>query len=291
MSNRKNAIRRQFNRSAAGSYDKHAQVQRSMADRLAKKLLKAADQEETTRLNIVEIGCGTGTLTEMLVNDWPGASITALDIAPAMIEAAEQRVKASDESGCSSSRVRFLHADVEKWAPDAPAESFDFIVANACFQWLSRPSETLENLRRLLRPNGLLVFTTFGPDTFRELHEAFDAVYRASGIEPQRHGLSFQSPTEWHSLLEEAGFSTIQFERAIQTEKYASAKDFLHSVKAVGASTSEAAVLRGLSTRQLFAGMYKEYENKFSIPEGVTATYDLLFIQAGVPRKNGIALV
>ncbi|KRE49652.1 malonyl-ACP O-methyltransferase BioC [Paenibacillus sp. Soil522] len=286
MSSRKNAIRRQFNRSAAGSYDRHAHVQRIMADNLAKKLLKAMDHGETTKLNIVEIGCGTGTLTEMLVNDWPGASITALDIAPAMIEVAEQRVKASNECGSSSSRVRFLLADVEKWASDASAESFDIIVANACFQWLSRPSETLGKLRRLLRAEGLLVFTTFGPDTFRELHEAFNAVYRASGIEPQRHGLSFQSSGEWQSLLQEAGFSTIQFENSIQTEKYATARDFLHSVKAVGASTSEAAVLRGLSTRQLFAGMYKEYENKFSIPGGVAATYDLLFIQAGVSRKN-----
>ena len=284
MSSRKNAIRRQFNRSAAGSYDSHAHVQRSMADRLAKQLRAAADQGESSKLHIAEIGCGTGTLTEMLVNDWPGASITAIDLAPAMLEAAEQRVRASNESG--SSRVRFLHADAEKWATDAPAQSFDLIVSNACFQWLSRPRETLGNLRRLLRAEGLLVFATFGPDTFRELHEAFHEVYRAGGMEPQRHGLSYLSTTEWQSLLEEADFSTIRCERVVQTEKYASAREFLHSVKAVGASTSEAAARPGLSLRQLFTGMYKEYENKFSIPGGVAATYDLLFIQAGVSRKN-----
>lgn len=281
MSSRKHAIRRQFNRSADGSYDRHAHVQRIMADRLAKKLI-AVDQGESTGLNILEIGCGTGTLTEMLVNEWPGASITALDLAPAMIEAAEQRIRSGSHGQLS--RVRFLPADVEMWASDAPSGSFDFIVSNACFQWLSRPREALKSLHRLLHAEGLLVFTTFGPETFHELHEAFDGVYRASGIEPQRHGLSFQSGIQWQSLLEEAGFSNSQLERSIQTEKYASARDFLLSVKAVGASTSEASALRGLSPRHLFTSMYKEYENKFSLPGGVAATYDLLLIQAGFSK-------
>ena len=129
------------------------------------------------------------------------------------------------------------------------------------------------------------MFTTFGPDTFYELHQAFNEVYRASGMEPQRHGLSFQSTDQWKNLLKEAGFSSIQDERAIQKETYASARDFLLSVKAMGASTSEAAAMPGLSSRRLFARMYKEYEEKFSIQGGVVATYDLLLIQARVSHE------
>ncbi|BBH19045.1 malonyl-[acyl-carrier protein] O-methyltransferase [Paenibacillus baekrokdamisoli] len=284
MSNRISAIQRQFNR-RANSYDAHAHVQRMMADQLTQSLLGWKSKGITDAPNILEIGCGTGALTRTLATEWPSASITALDIAPAMIRLAEQHVQSakanhSDAMNHTSDHIHFLLADVEVWAADAPVASFDLIVSNACFQWLSNPTRTLSHLRRMLRSEGMLIFTTFGPDTFYELHQAFNSVYQVSGMEPQRHGLSFQSADQWKSLLEEAGFASSHYERTIHTEKYASARDFLLSVKAMGASTSEAAAKRGLSSRRLFANMYKEYENMFSIQDGVAATYDLLLIHS-----------
>ncbi|RCW43098.1 malonyl-ACP O-methyltransferase BioC [Paenibacillus prosopidis] len=275
MDTRINSIRRQFNRSAEGSYDSHALVQRSMAGRLAKSLHGWMDESEADGGTILEIGCGTGILTELLLNGWPCSSITALDIAPEMIEAAEQRVSSFGQSA----RVRFLPADVETWAAEAPPASFNLIVSNACFQWLRNPKETLGFLRRLLRPGGMLAFTTFGPDTFSELHESFAEAYRAGGMEPQRHGLSFQPSAQWQIMLREAGFRSIHFDRSIEQERHASVRDFLLSVKAVGASTSEAAS-RGLGSRRLFAEMFKKYEDKFSIPGGVAASYEVILIQA-----------
>ncbi|MEK4006853.1 malonyl-ACP O-methyltransferase BioC [Paenibacillus sp. FSL H3-0333] len=286
MSSRISNIRRQFNRSA-NSYDAHAQVQRIMSDRLAGSFIGWKNKGNVAGLNILEIGCGTGTLTEILINEWPSASITALDIAPAMIKLAEQRVLSAEANiigKITSDRLRLLHADVEMWAPEAPTASFDLIVSNACFQWLSNPRQTIGQLRRMLRPGGMLIFTTFGPDTFYEMHRAFNEVYRASGLEPQRHGLTFRSTDQWTNLIKESGFTNIQYERSIQTEKYASARDFLHSVKAMGASTSEAVTMGGLSSRRLFTNMYKEYEGKFSVQGGVAASYDLLLIQALTDR-------
>lgn len=284
MSSSISDIRRQFNRSA-NSYDAHAHVQCLMSDRLVKSFLGRKNKSNITDINILEIGCGTGALTESLVTEWPSANITALDIAPAMIKLAERRILSNDAdfNGIRKKtldRLRFLHADVEMWAKNAPTSSYDLIVSNACFQWLRKPMQTLGHLRRMLRPGGSLIFTTFGPDTFCEMHKAFNEVYRASGMEPQRHGLSFLSTNAWNSLLKESGFSSIQLERSIQMEKYASARDFLHTVKAMGASTSEAVTMRGLSSRRLFANMYKEYEGMFSIQGGVAASYDLLLFQA-----------
>lgn len=284
MSSRINDIRRQFNRSA-NSYDAHAHVQRMMSDHLAKAFIGWKNKRNIAEPKILEIGCGTGTLTEILVNEWPSASITALDIAPAMIKLAEQRVLSNEANRDgilknTSERISFIQADVEVWAEDAQESSHDLIVSNACFQWLSNPRQTLGHLRRMLRQGGLLIFTTFGPATFCEMHNAFNEVYRASAVEPQRHGLWFLSTNEWSCLLKQSGFSSIQSESYIQTEKYASARDFLHSVKAMGASTSEANTMRGLSSRRLFANMYMEYEEKFSIQGGVAASYELLLIQA-----------
>ncbi len=289
MNNRKTAIGRQFSRSAAGSYDTNSHVQRGMAKRLAASLKQWMGDKDLNEINILEIGCGTGTLTEMLVNEWPCASITAIDIAPAMIQAAEERIclSTSNDFNCSkghSSHVRFLLGDVEMWATDAPASSFDLIVSNACFQWLSDPRQTLEQLGRLLRAGGLLAFATFGTDTFHELHSSFYEAYHTIGMEPQRHGLSFQSADQWERFLSETGFSSISCEQFCCKEEYPSVRDFLLSVKAQGASTSEAAIPGHQVSRHLFENMYKAYESKFSTPSGVSATYDLLFIQA-LPKR------
>ncbi|CAN7343404.1 malonyl-ACP O-methyltransferase BioC [Paenibacillus sp. LjRoot56] len=286
MSTRITAIGRQFNRSSSGSYDRHSSVQRSMADRLVQILKGWVDDSYKEGLNLLEIGCGTGALTEILLKEWSSfVSITALDIAPKMIKVAEQRVLSSavydsESYQSSSTRLQFLEADVEVWAIDAPSASFDLIISNACFQWLSNQVHTLGHLRRLLRPGGMLVFTTFGPHTFHELHKSFHEVYRASGLEPQRHGLSFQSTDQWKEWLNEVGFSSIQYEREVRKETYPTVRDFLFSVKGMGASSSEAVALPGISTRRLFAKMYQEYEDKFGIQEGIIASYDLLMIQA-----------
>ncbi|MEX2461219.1 MAG: malonyl-ACP O-methyltransferase BioC [Paenibacillaceae bacterium] len=277
------AIQRQFNRSSI-SYDTHAHVQRTMADQLVKSLIGWKNKGFIDEPKILEIGCGTGALTQMVVKEWPSAYITALDVAPEMIKIAVKRVLSAEDhlgtGNSTSDRIRFIHADIERWAADAPTSSFDIIVSNACFQWLSNPEETLGHLQRMLRTGGLLIFTTFGPDTFSEMHRSFIEVYRAFGMEPQRHGLSFHSPLQWKFILDISGFSSFNYNRSIHIEKYASARDLLHSVKAMGASASEAVTMKGHSLRRLFTNMYKEYEEKFGIQGGVVTTYDLLIIQS-----------
>ncbi|MCP3796328.1 malonyl-ACP O-methyltransferase BioC [Paenibacillus sp. CH40] len=284
MISRKATIARQFNHSAAGLYDTHAHVQRTMADMLAEFLMQQTNADISNKLSMLEIGCGTGILTEILVNRWPHSSITALDIAPAMILTAEQRVLSTANPAGSNDRpssdIHFLLADVEVWAANTPASSFDLIVSSACFQWLSQPQQTLNYLYRLLRPGGVLAFATFGPGTFHELHTAFEEVYRAEDMMPQRHGLSFQSANQWKDSLTTAGFSNIQYKCKLLTKEYASPRDFLLSVKALGASTSEAVISGSLGSRRLFTSLYKEYEDRFSTPEGVAATYDIILIQA-----------
>ncbi|MDU0203242.1 MULTISPECIES: malonyl-ACP O-methyltransferase BioC [Paenibacillus] len=281
-------IERQFNRSSAGSYDEHANVQKMMAEQLAEALgvLDVTRKSTPARVgSILEIGCGTGIVTSGLVEKYPIASITALDLAPGMLRAAEQRVRGSQPADRD---IRFIHGDVEKWSATAPPASFDLIVSGACFQWLQQPKQTLQHLRRLLRPGGVLVFTTFGPTTFYELHESFMEAYRQNGQQPQRHGLTFQSGAGWREMLVDSGFTHthIHEDRLLHVETYPTPKDFLHAVKAMGASTSEAAVAPGIGRRRLFVDMYKAYVTKFSVLGGVSATYELLMMQAKVPNKD-----
>lgn len=277
------SIRRQFNRSADGNYDQYAKVQRTMADRLANSIRSYLLSNE--RPNILEIGCGTGMLTERLARLLPpGSELTALDFAPAMLDAAQRRIQAISEPVHNPQpMIHFVLADIELWAASAPSASYHLIVSSACFQWLSHPQETLHNLRRLLKPGGMMAFSTFGPDTFRELHHAFDDAYRSLELCTQRHGLRFHAGDDWHRMLTLAGFSLIDNCTGHHIEQYPSVRDFLQSIKSVGASTSQAKRMPGLGDRRLFNRMFHNYESKFGTHEGIPVTYDLLMLKATAP--------
>ncbi|GGD32488.1 trans-aconitate 2-methyltransferase [Aureimonas glaciei] len=101
----------------------------------------------------VDIGCGPGNSTELLVERWPAADILGLDSSPAMIAAARQRLPA----------LRFAEADVAAWTPDAPP---DLIFANAVLQWVPDHAALLPRLFAALAPRGTLAIQM--PDNLGE---------------------------------------------------------------------------------------------------------------------------
>lgn len=289
MNGKLRAIQRRFDRSADSSYDAHASVQRLMSHSLSTAISRLTHSVHSGPITILEIGCGTGALTEKLAELFPEASITALDLSPAMLEAAKQRLAgrrltAVTHASIRAGQMNWILSDADSWLAKQSAESrsFDLIVSNACFQWLPDPAGTLSKLAQLLqRRGGSLAFTTFGPKTFHELHQSFADAYSSNNLPPQRHGLSFRSPDQWQQLLAESGFADITIERNVHCERHASVRDFLLSVKAVGASTSEAAPIHGISRRMLFTQMYRSYEARYSAPDNsIPATYDLMLLHA-----------
>lgn len=123
-------IRRSFDR--AEGYDGAATLQRLAAHSLAARLVRALDGRKPTR--ILEIGCGTGLLTELLARNWPEAQIVATDFAPQMLERASRR---------AIPRTEFKLMDAANPTVEGP---FDVVCGNLVMQWLEQPEQVMERL-------------------------------------------------------------------------------------------------------------------------------------------------
>lgn len=270
----KRSIRTHFNRQA-NSYDRYAAIQRELAD----WMFAALPAGEASVQRILEIGCGTGYVTERLVSRFPNAKIVAVDLAPAMLEIAAARVGQTD-------RVLYLEHDIEQPLPDAvgqflgvpPSGAFDIIISSGTLQWLDRPEETLRLLGQVLHPQGHIHGGIFGAETFKELREAFKAASQGQG--QWTHGPTLRTPEEWTELYARAGLTPRQVRSKSVREVYPSAYGFLKGIQQSGANNaaSSDAICRRPS---VIRAMMKEYGERFGAGEGVYATWEFVCITAG----------
>ncbi|WP_442679904.1 methyltransferase [Sphingomonas sp. ASY06-1R] len=222
----------------AADYDRHAIVQRQVAEGLAARIAGLRLPEGP---RLLEIGCGTGLLGEMLVDRLPGAHWLMTDIAPAMVARARARFARRPE-------IRFAVMDGER--PDAEGP-YDLICSSLAAQWFADLPGTLARWRDRLGQGGRIAFTTLAAGSFAEWR-------RAHGDLPC--GLHFYPEAEALAAL---GLE-VSLERRIL--HHADARDFLRGLKAIGAGTPQPGH-RPLTPAQLRTVMAR-FE-----AEGATATY------------------
>jgi malonyl-CoA O-methyltransferase len=261
----KQGIRRNFARRAA-SYDRHAGPQRFMAQELLGLTADFVAQAGC----ILEVGCGTGYLTRLLRRANGKARLVALDLDEALVSLARRRL--GEASG-----IAWLVADGETLGQG----SFDLIIANATFQWLTRPGATLAAYFRSLKPSGMLAFSTLGPRTFRELAAA---IQQGAGSPDRAATLTipaqnFLSQERWSELLGQAGFSCFRLEQKTVTASFPSVADFLKTLQATGATNPRP---RAFSSR-LFHAMIAAYERLYRRNGSIPATYEMIW---AVARKD-----
>lgn len=247
------AIIRNFSR-AARDYDAHARVQA----RVARELLPLSPNNAPK--TILEIGCGTGLYTRMLLESFPEAAISAIDISDAMIRIAREQIE--------SPRVTFLCADAETFT----AGRYGLIISNASFHWFRDLARAMRNLHEMLDDKGTLAFSYFGPDTYEELRESLEHV---TGSSVKLTCDSFSTVGEIRDLL--AGvFPTSMVEEREYREGFASLRALLINIKMTGTRGTcfnpEVAWTRGLLRR-----LEEVYLERFGC---IRATYQVYMCKA-----------
>jgi malonyl-CoA O-methyltransferase len=263
----KQIVRQHFSRNAV-NYDAYAKVQKKMAEQLLEIIRLTLDRTDTAP-EILDIGCGTGYLTGQLIERYPQSNITAVDLAPGMIELAAGKF--------TRNRINFICGDIEELAFD---RKYDLIVANATFQWLNQLPKTLGKLYGWLNDRGVLVFSTFGSKTFQELHQSFELAKNTLGVETDvLPGQRFPSYSGLEKICRESVGSSNSYSftgrELFEYEYFDSVQDFLKAVQKTGANNSNRKRHGNLAlTREIMP----IYEENFNVAGQVVATYHCLYI-------------
>lgn len=264
------SISRRFS-AAADYYEPLATAQRQAAEELLMLLPSSAAPVG----RILEIGCGTGIMTRLLVKRYPDANITALDISPQMIDKARRQALPRE-------RITWLVADASSFES---SRLYDLIVSNCALHWLRDPAAALRRLSKTLQPEGALCFAIMLDGTLAELHAC------RKNVAPHKPPLQ-SLPSAGHVLdwIRHAELRLTESRINKYRGEYRSAAAFLEAIHDQGLTGGPFSRSLSPLTRGELARLMNRYGNCFSTPQGnVYATYRVLFVRAVAASTLGAA--
>lgn len=189
------------------TYNDNAKIQKKMAERL----LSFLDRKDFN--DILEIGCGTGFLTQLVNDSFNFNTYTANDI----VESCEKYVKEINP------KINFIPADIEK-AVENSDKKYDLIISNAAFQWVENLESFIKLLVSKLNDGGVLLFSTFGPENFREVNFVLGKTlpyYSANElqeiikdykniVEQEMHVMAFKTPKDILKHIKSTGVNALE---------------------------------------------------------------------------------
>ncbi|PPD35531.1 MAG: malonyl-[acyl-carrier protein] O-methyltransferase BioC [Methylomonas sp.] len=248
-------VRRSF-AAAARTYDDLAELQRQVGLELLRQFpVEAGDGP------ILDVGCGTGFLTDQLCS--ANKPLLALDIAMPMLQISRQKYP-----GMSTG---YVCADAEK-LPFAN-NSIEQIYSNLALQWAQDLPATFRGFKQVLRSKGRLVLATFGPKTLHELKTAWAAV------DDYVHVNDFLSAKQIELCLLNAGFGEVCIESVVYQTEYPSVEALMRELKGIGAHNVNNRRNHKLTTRSQLHSMIRRYQAEMT-GRAIVATYEILFVQA-----------
>lgn len=274
-------IKRSFSRSA-GTYAAAAQLQRTAQDRLLESL-QYRDDPSLALLSpavVVDLGTGLGQAAVAMQQRWPKAHVLALDIALPMLRA--HPLPARGWGWRAKPAPRRICADARA-LPLADA-SVDVVFSNLCVQWIEDLPALLAGLRGIMKPQGLLLFTTFGPQTLMELRDAFAMADAAPHVSP------FASIAQIGDALTLAGFRNPVLDRDLYREHRPDMRRVMEHLRALGATNALTARRAALTGKARFTRANDAYEALREV-DGLPVTWEVISAMAwapepGVPRRT-----
>jgi len=255
-------------------------LRREIASRMFERLelVKLAPQR------VLDAGCGAGADLPLLQKSYPAAHILGLDAAPAMLRAAQGPAAKTSSLNQLLSKLLPAKTGVDLLCGDFAElplgpNSVDLVWSNLALHWHPQPDRVFAEWRRVARVNSLLMFSCFGPDTFRELRAAF----AEADLAP--HVLPFVDMHDFGDQLVEAGFSTPVLDMEVITVTYDTPQALLADVRALGGNPL-ATLSRGLMGKQAWRRMLDTLE-KGRRPDGkLGLTFEVIYGHAFRPAPK-----
>ena len=281
-------VRRAFSRSA-GSYDAAAQLQHAVEARLLESLDYLDDPalQRKPPQRVLDLGCGTGRASIAMQTRWPKAEIVSLDLALPMLQQARAVSKAATGWLSNPFARRPMQVCADARALPLADASIDVLFSNLCLQWVEDLDALFAGFRRVLKPQGLLLVSTFGPETLWELRDAFAQADEAPHVSP------FADIAGFGDALVRAGFHQPVLDREIETTHYSDLAALMRELRAIGATNALASRRHTLTGRTRFAAAAQAYEPHRDA-HGLPATWETLSAMAWAPdagtpiREGGI---
>jgi malonyl-CoA O-methyltransferase len=250
-------------------------LRREIASRMHDRL----ELVKITPQRVLDAGCGAGADLAVLQKDFPAAQVIGIDAAPAMLAGAPV-------SAAKGLLGRLLpgKAGVDVLAGDFGdlpfgPNSIDLVWSNLALHWHPQPDRVFAEWRRVLKVEGLLMFSNFGPDSLRELRAAF------AEVDAQAHVLPFVDMHDFGDQLVEAGFSTPVMDMEVITVTYDTAKALLADVRALGGNPL-ATRARGLMGRAARGRLEAALERGRRADGKLALTFEVIYGHAFRPAPR-----
>ena len=269
-------VRRAFSRSAS-SYAAAAQLQHHVESRLLESLDYLDDPalKRDAPQRVLDLGCGTGSGAMAMQKRWPKAQVLAMDIALPMLQQAH---RAASRWNPFVRTPQVVCADARS-LPLADA-SIDVLFSNLCLQWVEDLDAVFAGFRRVLKPQGLLLVSTFGPDTLWELREAF------AHADYQPHVSPFGNIAAFGDALVRAGFHQPVIDRELDTTQYPDLPSLMRELRAIGATNALHSRRHTLTGRARFAAAAQAYEGMRGNDGLLPATWETISAMAWAPEAG-----
>ncbi len=270
-------VREAFNK-AASHYDQFAIVQQEVCTRLLERL----DYIKIQPKKILDIGAGTGQATEVLAQLYPKADVFALDIAQQMLLNNRHKVKKNttaikkiQQLIVPTSKIHYICADAD-YLPFADA-SVDMIFSSLTIQWCTDLNHLFHEFRRVLKPGGLLMFTTLGGQTLHELRASWSAVC------DKVHVNQFVDMQDIGDVLQAVQMDVPVVDVETIVINYQSVRQILVDLKGVGAYNQNHGRASGLMGKNRLKAMYQAYE-AYKIDQAYPVSYEVVYGHAWNPQ-------